>query len=85
MLALALKGGGLISPEWGIALPVGILGGGVNDLKTTLRDAAVESAIVCVEAHQAGDRSTRKAARNRQTDLLRDLTRHPQRLHLGAS
>jgi hypothetical protein len=65
---------------------VGILGGGVNDLKTTLRDAiAVESAIVRVEAHQAGDRSTRKAARNRQTDLLRDLTRHPQRLHLGAS
>ena len=65
---------------------VGILGGGVNDLKTTLRDAiAVESAIVRVEGHQAGDRSTRKAARNRQTDLLRDLTRHPQRLHLGAS
>ena len=47
---------------------VGILGGGVNDLKTTLRDAiAVESAIVRVEAIR---QATARRARQYEIDRL---------------
>ena len=63
-----------------------ILGDSVNDLKTTFRDGiAIERAIVRVEAHRR--RLARKPLYeiDRLNFTLRDLTRHAQCLHLGAS
>jgi hypothetical protein len=64
-----------------------ILGGLVNDLKTTFRDGiAVESAIVRVEAPiwRPLDAQTLHEI-DRLNFTLRDLTRHAHCLHLGAS
>jgi hypothetical protein len=64
-----------------------ILGASVNDLKTTFRDGiAVEGAIVRVEVPigRALDAQTLHEI-DRLNLTLRDLTRHAQRWHLGAS
>jgi hypothetical protein len=64
-----------------------ILDGSVDDLKTTFRDGiAVEGAIVRVEAPigRPVDAQTLHEI-DGLNFTLRDLTRHAQRLHLGAS
>jgi hypothetical protein len=65
---------------------LGILGGGVNILKTTFRDAiAVENAIVRAEADPTIARRA-NSARSRQTESdARHLTPHARCLHLGVS
>ena len=69
------------------ALRVTILGGSVNDLKTTFRDGiAVEGAIVRVEAPIGRPLDAQTLHEIDGLNLtLRDLTRHAQCLHLGAS
>ena len=64
-----------------------ILGGSVNDLKTTFRDGiAVEGAIVGVEVLNGGPLDAQPLQEiDRRNFTLRDLTRHAQCLHLGAS
>ena len=63
-----------------------ILDDSVNDLKTTFRDGiAFERAIVRVQAHTATARRANLHEIDRLNLTLRDLTRHGQWLHLGAS
>jgi hypothetical protein len=65
---------------------LGILGGGVNNLKTTFRDAiAVENALVRAEADPAiAWRADSALSRQTESDS-RHLTPHARCLHLGVS
>ena len=69
------------------ALQVTFLGGSVNDLKTTFRDGiAVEGAIVGVEASIGRPLDAQTLHEIDGLNFtLRDLTRHAQCPHLGAS